>query len=338
MNHALSQIGELISLAVAVSWTLTALFSEIASKRMGSLPLNLVRITMALLFLGLTLWLTLGVPYPLYADGPTWLWLCLSGFVGYVLGDYCLFRCYILIGARFGQLFMTLAPPSAAIMAWILLGERMTWLAVVGMLITITGISLSVLSRKHNDDHKSRLFSLQSSLSTKGMLFGIGAGMGQGIGLVLSKVGMQHYEASILSHGITDMATYTVTDALIPLSLSTVMPFASTMIRATMGIIGFSIALFLFSHHGGAKLVHAVRDRRAMLFTLLATIFGPFVGVSLSLMATLYTNTGVAQTIMSLTPVLIILPAYLWFRQPVTLREIIGAIISVAGVALFFSF
>lgn len=331
-------IGEIISLTVAVSWTLTALFSEIASKRMGSLPLNLVRITMALLFLGLTLWLTLGVPYPLYADGPTWLWLCLSGFVGYVLGDYCLFRCYILIGARFGQLFMTLAPPSAAIMAWILLGERMTWLALGGMLITIAGISLSVLSRKHDDDHKSRFFSLQSSLSAKGMLFGIGAGMGQGIGLVLSKVGMQYYEASIHSHGISDMATYSVADALIPLSLSTVMPFASTMIRATMGIIGFSVALFLFSHHGGAKLTHAVRDRRAMLFTLLATIFGPFVGVSLSLMATLYTNTGVAQTIMSLTPVLIILPAYLWFRQPVTLREIIGAIISVAGVALFFCF
>lgn len=319
-----------------MSWTLTALFSEIASKRMGSLPLNLVRITMALLFLCLTLWLTLGVPYPLYADGKTWLWLCLSGFVGYVLGDYCLFRCYILIGARFGQLFMTLAPPSAAIMAWILLGEHMTWLAVLGMFITITGISLSVLSRKHDDDSKSRFFSLQSSLSTKGMLFGIGAGMGQGIGLVLSKVGMQYYEASIISHGITDMSTYSVTDALIPLSLSTVMPFASTMIRATMGIIGFSVALFLLSHHGGAKFIHAVRDRRAMLFTLLATIFGPFVGVSLSLMATLYTNTGVAQTIMSLTPVLIILPAYLWFRQPVTLREIIGAIISVAGVAVFF--
>ena len=331
-------IGETISLVVAVSWTLTALFSEIASKRMGSLPLNVVRIGMALFFLCLTLWLTLGVPYPLYADGPTWLWLCLSGFVGYVLGDYCLFRCYILIGSRFGQLFMTLAPPSAAIMAWLLLGEQMTWLALLGMFVTIAGISLSVLSRKHNDDpgHHHPCFALQTALPVKGMLFGIGAGMGQGIGLVLSKVGMQYYEASITAHGITDMASYVVAGAVVQLPLSTVMPFASTMIRATMGIVGFSVALFLFSHSGGAKFRHAITDRRAMLFALLATIFGPFVGVSLSLMATLYTNTGVAQTIMSLTPVLIILPAWLWFRQPVTWREVVGAIVSVVGVALFF--
>lgn len=319
--------GELISLGVAMSWTLTALVSEVASRRIGSLPLNLVRISMALLFLSATLWLTLGVPYPLFADGRTWLWLCLSGFVGYVLGDYCLFRSYILIGSRFGQLFMTLAPPSAAITGWLLLGERMTLMSILGMTVTLSGIVLSVY-KPHSHTHLT--------LSPRGILFGIGAGVGQGVGLVLSKVGMQYYEASIAAHGITDLASYTATDALIPLSLATVMPFASTMIRATMGLIGFSIAIFVFSRGGRGQVLHALRDRRAMTFTLLATIFGPFVGVSLSLMATLYINTGVAQTIMSLTPVLIILPAYLWFRQPVTLREVVGAVISVVGVALFF--
>ena len=53
-------IGELISLGVAVSWTATALFAEVGSKRMGSLPFNTIRMTMSLLFLAVTLWLVMG--------------------------------------------------------------------------------------------------------------------------------------------------------------------------------------------------------------------------------------------------------------------------------------
>ncbi len=103
-------IGETIALGVAVAWTATALFAEVGSKRMGSLPLNTVRMTMLLTLLFVTLWLTIGVPYPRFADSSTWLWLLLSGVVGYVIGDYCLIG-YILIGSRFGQLFMTLSAP-----------------------------------------------------------------------------------------------------------------------------------------------------------------------------------------------------------------------------------
>ena len=114
------------------------------------------------------------------------------------------------------------------------------------------------------------------------------------------------------------------------------MPFAATMIRALMGIVGFSVALLLFTKSGTQQLNHAVHDRKAMLSTLGSAIFGPFVGVSLSLLATLYTSTGIAQTLMALTPVFIIAPAAWLFHQKVTAREVVGALISVAGVSLFF--
>ena len=73
-----------------------------------------------------------------------------------------------------------------------------------------------------------------------------------------------------------------------------------------------------------------------MLFTSLATVTGPFIGVSLSLMATLYTSTGVAQTLMSITPILIIWPSMIFFKQKITALEIVGAVISVVGVTMFF--
>ena len=112
--------GEILSLVVALSWTATALFADIASHRIGASPLNLLRMAMSLIFLGALLWIFTGSPYPLYADGKTWFWLALSGLVGYVFGDYCLFNSYVVFGSRYGQLFMTLAPPAAGIAGWTL--------------------------------------------------------------------------------------------------------------------------------------------------------------------------------------------------------------------------
>lgn len=305
-------IGEIISLVVAVSWTATALFADVASHRMGSLVLNVVRMGLSLAFLAITLWYTIGVPYPLMADSETWFWLGLSGFVGYVLGDYCLFQSYVLIGSRFGQLFMTLASPAAAVTAWILLGEEMSGMAILGMIVTMTGIGMSVLNRG-GETHK-----LELKLPIRGVLMGIGAGLGQGIGLVLSKVGMEHYE--LVSGG----------------ALGHMMPFASTMIRAVIGMTGFSAALFLLTNNGGKRFMNGVRDMKAVGCALGAATFGPFIGVSLSLMATLYTSAGIAQTIMAMTPVFILLPARIMFHQQITRLEVIGAIISVIGVSLFF--
>jgi drug/metabolite transporter (DMT)-like permease len=68
----------------------------------------------------------------------------------------------------------------------------------------------------------------------------------------------------------------------------------------------------------------------------LGAIFGPFLGVSLSLLAVQQTKAGIAATIMAIVPVLIIPPAVLFFKEKVNWKEIIGAVIAVAGVLIFF--
>lgn len=324
-------IGELISLFVALSWTVTALFAEVGSKRMGSLPFNTIRMTMSLVFLTLTLWLVMGVPYPRFADGSTWGWLLLSGLVGYVIGDYCLMQGYIHIGARFGQLFMTLSAPTAALTARLFLGEQMHPMAILGMIITLSGIAMSVLAK---DDGEGRKHGVHLKLPAKGIFFATMAGIGQGVGLVLSKIGLLHYEDSVMAASLT---LNSIPDgALIALPLQYSIPFSGTLIRAYIGLAGFFLSLVLFNRDGLQKLGHALRDRKAMWCVLGSTLFGPFIGVSASLLATLYTNAGIAQTIFALTPVLIIAPSALLFNQKVTVREVIGAIISVIGVSLFF--
>lgn len=327
-------VGEFIALGVAVSWTATALFAEVASKRMGSLPLNTLRMTMSLALLSVTLWLLLGVPWPRYADGSTWLWLALSGVVGYVIGDYCLMQGYIYIGSRFGQLFMTLSAPTAAITGRLLLGERMGWLAIVGMVVTLGGIAMSILSGGEKEENEPRHHAVKLKLPAKGIFFASMAGVCQGFGLVLSKMGLERYGNALSAAGMD--TSMTVEGALIQVPLQFSVPFAATMIRASVGLLGFFALLVVFNRDWRTKLNRAATDRKAMWCLLGATVFGPFVGVSASLLATLYTSTGIAQTLFALTPVLIIAPAAWLFHQRVTVREVIGAIVSVAGVCLFF--
>ena len=308
----MTYLGELISIGVAFSWTATALLSEFGSKRLGNLTLNVLRMALALVFSLVLFGIVTGNPLPAGASTEACGWMLLSGLVGYVIGDFCLFQCYIIIGSRYGQLFMTLAPLAAALMAWISLGQQMTQMSIVAMLVTLSGIGISVLGR--GEHHKVSL-----RLPLNGVLFAIGAALCQGIGLVLSKIGMDHYEASALAEAGTP---------------EWLVPFSANFYRCVAGIIGF--LLLHYFHDGMAPLKEAMHDRKGLTVATATTIFGPFVGVGFSLMAVQYTAAGIASTLMAMTPIIILLPSYYLFHEKITWRAVIGAVISVVGVSLFF--
>ena len=376
-------LGELISLGVAVSWTIAALASEVGSKRLGVFVMNVWRMAVALLFSAILLWLTFGKPYPAYASATTWLWLLGSGVVGYFFGDWCLFNSYLTIGSRMGQLFMTLAPMFTAFAAWVMIGQTLSWLSLLAMCVTLLGIAISVFG--HDRDHHMSL-----NLPLKGILYGIGAAMGQGFGLVLSKIGLDHYthdlshlslitshfslntspssldtsHLSLITSPLSLITSPFSLDTLLPshlslitshlslitspfsldpshlslityhFSLETLLPFASNMIRCVAGLLCFTTWLILSGH--GGRLRQSLGDRRGLVAMLIAVLSGPFIGVGFSLMAVQYTAAGIASTIMAMTPILILLPSRWLFGQPITPRNLLGAVISVIGVSLFF--
>ena len=304
----MAYLGELISIGVAFSWTATALLSEFGSKRLGNLTLNVLRMAMALVFSLVLFAVVTGRPLPAGASPEAAGWMLLSGLVGYVIGDFCLFQCYIIIGSRYGQLFMTLAPLAAALMAWVTLGQQMKPISIVAMLVTLAGISISVLGR--GEHHKVSL-----RLPLNGVLFAIGAAVCQGIGLVLSKIGMNHFEAV---EGVPEW----------------LVPFSANFFRCIAGLIGFMLLHKL--RDGFAPLRKALHDRKGLTAAFATTIFGPFIGVGFSLMAVQYTAAGIASTLMAMTPIIILLPSRWLFHQKITWRAVLGAIISVIGVSLFF--
>ena len=311
-------LGEILSLTVAFSWTASALCADTASHKIGAQPLNLIKLGLSLIILSMVMVFVTGSPLPVGADSKTWFWLALSGLVGYLFGDYCLFNSYIIFGSKFGQLFMTIAPPVAGIASWIMLGEKMSSHSWLAMAVTLSGIAISILAKDtDNGRHKARL---KLKLPLKGVLFGIGAGTGQGVGLVLSKVGLEHYAAA-LPEGTPESVVFA-------------MPFAGTFIRAIFGFIGFFLLLCFSKELRSAG--DALRNRSGMRFALLATIFGPAIGVALSLMAVEYAQAGIASTLMALTPVLIIVPYSIIHKQKIKLQEVAGTLVTVLGVAMFF--
>jgi drug/metabolite transporter (DMT)-like permease len=299
MNFINNHIGEFAALLTAFFWTVTSLSFEAASHRIGSVAVNILRLAIGLAFLSIFTLIRRGMLLPFDAAYDNWLWLSLSGLVGFVFGDLFLFKSYTMIGSRFSMLIMTLVPPITAFFSFIILRERLTLFHYLGMTLTFTGIAMAIFSRNGKGDK------LSLKLAPKGILYAFGGAVGQALGLVLSKFGLKDYD-----------------------------PFAATQIRVIAGIFGYTILVTILVRWGNVK--NATRDSKGMLLTSLGAFFGPFLGVSFSLIAVKYTEAGIASTIMALVPVFIILPAIVLYHEKVTIPEILGAIVSVAGVALFF--
>ena len=300
----MSYLGEISALLTAVFWTVTSMSFESAGKKVGSLAVNLIRLLIAFVIYAVYLKFTRGMFLPLDAGLERWLWLGLSGLVGFVLGDLMLFQAFVLVGARVSMLIMSFAPPITALISWLILGEVLTPMNLLGMAVTIGGISMVILKRQKANG-STRLPLLTSAYSLKGILLAFGGAIGQGAGLVLSKKGMGDYDA-----------------------------FASSQIRVLSGIAGFTILFFFL--RGWKKVGQAVKNGPAMKRIALGSVFGPFLGVSFSLLAVQNTQAGIAATIMAIVPVLIIPPAIIIFKEKPNWKEIVGAIITVSGVALFF--
>jgi drug/metabolite transporter (DMT)-like permease len=294
-----NNVGEWAALATALCWTITAMSFEKASKRVGSLPVNLIRLILAMVLFSIYMWIKTGSPIPLDASKHQWFYLTLSGFIGFVMGDLLLFRAFVEIGSRVAMLIMASVPVWVAIMGWIWLNEQLALMDIFGMAMTISGIVMVILDR----GKKTNQWALTHSI--KGVVLALGGAMGQAVGLILSKVGMGDYD-----------------------------PFAATQIRVLAGIIGFSLLFFPLRRWTHVR--NAFHHSRSMFLISIGAVFGPFLGVSLSLMAIQKTMTGVASTIMAIVPILLIPPAIFFLNERVTIKEIAGAFIAVGGVAFLF--
>jgi drug/metabolite transporter (DMT)-like permease len=177
-------VGELAALATSFFFAMTALIFTSTGHLVGAQVTNRMRLMFALIYLIILNVIFFREPLPISADSSRWLWLSLSGIIGLSLGDAFLFQSLVAMGPRLGTLLLSLSPIFSSIIAWVFFGERLTTLQVIGIILALAGIAWVVTSHEEppNTPHGH---------TKRGVLFGILAGLGQAIGLVLSKQGMK---------------------------------------------------------------------------------------------------------------------------------------------------
>ncbi len=294
-----SHIGELAAFATAICWTATPIAFEAAGKRVGSLTVNFIRLIIAFVLIGLFTLATRGMFLPLDATAVNWTWLTISGMIGFVIGDLFLFEAYVQIGARISLLIMAAVPPITALAGFLILGETLTFMDLLGMFITVAGIAMVILVKGKNEKK------VQLSHPVKGIIFAFIGALGQSFGTIFSKFGMGEYNA-----------------------------FAATQIRIIAAIVGFSIVVTARKHW--KNIFESLKDYVSLRNIAIGSVFGPFIGVSLSLLSVQYTTTGVSSTITSISRILIIPISIFVFKEKISLKEILGALITIGGVALLF--
>ena len=302
-------VGEIAALVVSMLWTTCSILFAAAGRRIGALSVNAYRIIMAVGLLGAVHLIRYGTVMP-DADGAQWFFLGLSGIIGLALGDFGYFGALVLIGPRRGVLLMALAPIWSAIAAYLVLGEVLGTWTILGIAVTLTGVTTVVVERENETDAHA----IPRKQKIYGVLSGLGGSLGQGIGLVISKYGM------LVAGGESGAGP------LNPLSATLVrMVVAAAFVWGTVVISG-RLPLVL----------RARRDGGAILRTLGGAVSGPFAGVWLSMVAITYAQAGVAATLMALMPVMVIPVVRFIYGERTSARGILGACTAVIGVAILF--
>ena len=302
-------VGESAAILTSCFWTFSSLLFTSAGRRFGSFSVNAYRTIMAIGFLGCSHVLLLGTLLPLASSGQ-WFWMGLSGVVGLGIGDFGLFAAYVTIGPRRSVLIQSSAPIFASLGAFLVLGETFSPLAMIGVAVTMAGIIIVLVEKEENHKGQQKESPSERRRKSWGVFFGLISAMGQGFGAVLSKKGMY----------------LDVTIAMNPLSAAFIRMMVTGLFVWAIAIIGGKLP----------ELHRAVKDRTGIKYTAAGALVGPFVGMTLSMVAIASTETGIAQTLMSLSPVLIIPVIWVIYREKTNWRGILGAFVAIAGVAILF--
>jgi drug/metabolite transporter (DMT)-like permease len=292
-------IHELAALGTATCWATTGILASDAIRALGAFHFNLIRqVFVTLLLAGIVLASgTLAIP-----GWQAVLVLAVSGVVGILLGDTLNFAAVGRLGPRRAGAVFALNAPMAAVLGWLVLGERLGWQAGLGIAVTVAGVALAIMGRPASGAH--RLEQVWGRLGM-GVLFGLGAALGQAAGALMARPymagGLDPYVGSLIRVGASGLA----------MGVLSALPWAPPRPQEVSG--------------------------QVLVLTAATALIGLLLGMTLFLYALQGSQTGIIATLSATSPV-IILPL-LWLRtgQRPTALSWSGGVLAVLGLALIFT-
>ncbi len=291
------------ALAAALLWAVGTVAYRQVGEQVPPRELNLVKGVVAVAMLGLTLLLTGDA---LQAVEPLALVLLFfSGAIGIGLGDTVYFESLQDLGARRALLLGILAPPMAGLIAWLALDEALTPGAWLGVGVTVLGVAWVVTERLPNSPAGAADY--QPPRLWRGIGFGLLAVLAQAAGVVLSRAAFIHTSVS---------------------------PLWAATLRLAAGVLMLLVWIPLARQPVG-RWLKGERRKRLWGQLLFAITAGTFLAVWLQQVAVKLTSAGIAQTLLSTSP-LFVLPFAAWMGERVTARAVLGAVLALAGIGLLF--
>lgn len=296
-------LQDLAALSTAALWALSALAWSAAGRRVGSVPVTAIRIVLAALILLAVHWVAFGRPWPAGLTDESFLVLAISGLLGAFAADLCLFRGLVLIGPQQGMLIGASSPFATAILAWILIGEQLSLMGLVGLLLTAGGIIWVLAEQKGSATWPAtrRQFAVGVLLCVASVVLLSGAH-------VLSRIGLTGE----------------------PWGMPQVAPFSAAVVRVAAAALATVVSLPALGRTKAT--LSAFGDRRAMLIIVAGTIAGPVVGIWMSMIALGGIKAGIAAALITLSPLMLIPIVYFVYGERPRPRALLGTCIALAGV------
>lgn len=222
--------------------------------------------------------------------------LSLSGIIGIGLGDTAYFAALNSLGARRTLLLETVSPPMGALLALIFIGEQLSPSVWCGILLTIIGIAWVISERNPVNN---------ISVSRQGIIWGILAAIAQASGAVISRFALLQSDIS---------------------------PLESSLIRLVGGTVIVICLLFLPVAKTEVKWQ---LSGRSIGIVAIAAFGSTYLGIWLQQTSLKFAPTGIAQTFLATSP-LFILPIVALQGERISLRAILGVVVSLSGIAIMF--
>ena len=293
--------GQFAALSAALFWALATLLYNRSSLHLNAAQLNLVKglVACPLLFISLYLF---GLGFELDLTSPALWLLLLSGVIGITIGDTCYFSALRRLGPWHTILLEYLAPPFAAVLAWMFLKETLSLLEIIAAFTVIAGV-IFVLSEK-----RMQTSPLPQRLDRAGLAFAVSAAWCQAVGLVMAFHALQAFEINALQ---------------------------AAFVRLSGGTLALTIGLLLFAPRILATTKTALAQTR-MLPLLVAIFFGTFMAIGLQQVAIAHVTPGIAQTLLATAP-LFMIGINIILGKPLSLRALCGTLLALTGIALLFA-
>lgn len=290
------ELGEAYALITAILWASAVVLFKHAGNSMSAHSLNLVKNTIAVSLLLPTALLVEGAQFPQLST-THWAILIASGYFGIAVADSWYLQALRMLGAGRTAIVASLYSPMVIVLSIVLLGERLAWWKWSGFALVLGGILIAIYQRRYQQVDRQNLIA--------GIGFAIGAVFLTALGVVVMKPVLENESFLWL-----------------------------VWLRLLAGTLG--LMLFLWWRGQMATTVRVLRTESHKWSTIIAaSICGTYLAMIFWLAGFKYADASVASVLNETSSIFIVLLAWLFLKEAISKRKVVGVFTAFVGVVIF---